>query len=332
MRSRRSFIMLLGGAAAAWPLAARAQQGERMRRIGVLDLGTESVPGTRAQWDAFRETLVKLGWTEGRNLRIDWRFAEGNPERLASSAAELVRLSPDLLVTASGAATQAVKKLTQTIPIIFATGGDATVNGLVKNIARPEGNVTGFSVRESSVAGKWLGLLKEAAPHVARAAVIFNPDTGVVVPSYIASIEATAPALSIEIVRTPVRNAIDIVRAIDKFAATPNGGLLTLPPPPSAGDLDVILRLEAQYQLPAVYAGDRPMAAAGGLITYGTDAVDRYRRAAGYVDLVLRGTKIADLPVQFPTKYDLVINIKTAKAIGLTIPESLLLRADELIE
>ena len=188
MIRRREFITLLGGAAAGWPLVARAQQGERMRRIGVLDVGTESVPGTRAGWDAFREALVKLGWTEGRNLWIESRSAEGNPERLASSAAELVRLSPDLLVTAGGAATQAVKKLTQTIPIIFAAGGDATANGLVKNIARPEGNVTGFSVRESSVAGKWLGLLKEAAPHDARAADIFNPYTGVVLPSYIASI------------------------------------------------------------------------------------------------------------------------------------------------
>jgi putative ABC transport system substrate-binding protein len=226
-----------------------------------------------------------------------------------------------------------MQKLTQTIPIIFAGGGDPTANGLVKNIARPESNVTGFPATEPSIAGKQLGLLKEAAPRVGRVAVIFNPDTGVAVfPGLIAAIEAAAPALSVEILRTPVRNAVDIVRAIDAFAAMPNGGLLILPPPPTAADLGVMVQLEAQYRLPAVYTGDRSMAGAGALISYGSDRVDVYRRAADYVDRILRGAKISELPVQFPTKYDLVINLKTAKAIGLAIPESLLLRADEVIE
>jgi putative ABC transport system substrate-binding protein len=331
MTTRRQFIAGLG-VVAGWPLAGRAQQGERVRRIGILDIGTESVLGSRAQWTAFREALDKLGWTEGRNMHTESRFAEGNLERVQSYAAELVGLSPDVLVTAGGAVTQAVHKLTQTIPIIFAAAGDPAATGLVKNVARPESNITGFSANEPSIAGKQLGLLKEAAPRLARAAVIFNPDAAQAGPSYIASIEAAAPALSVEIVRTPVRNAIEIVRAIDAFAATPNGGLLTLPPPPTTADLDVMLRLEAQYRLPAIYAGGRPVAAAGALIAYGADALDRYRRAAGYVDRVLRGARIADLPVQFPTKYDLVINVGTARAIGLTIPESLLLRADELIE
>jgi putative tryptophan/tyrosine transport system substrate-binding protein len=332
MMRRRAFMAGLG-AVAAWPLAARAQQGERVRRIGILDIESESVPGTRAQWAAFREALAKLGWTEGRNLQTEFRFAEFNLERIGSYAAELMGLSPDALVTLGAPATQALRKLTQTVPIIFVGGSDPTASGLVKNIARPEGNATGFPTAEPSIAGKWLGLLKEAAARVVRTAVIFHPDVLLIGPSYIASIEAAAPALSVEIVRAPVRNAVEIVRAIDAFAATPNGGLLVLPPPPSAANLEAILQLEAQYQLPAIYGGGRrTIAAAGALIAYGADTLDNYRRAAGYVDRVLRGAKIAELPVQFPTKYDLVINLKTAKAIGLTIPESLLLRADELIE
>jgi putative ABC transport system substrate-binding protein len=327
---RRDFITILGGTA-AWPVAARAQ-GEKVRRIGVLDVGSESGPGSQAQWIVFREELAKLGWTEGRNLESHFRFAGENLDRLQSDAMELVRLAPEVLVTSGGAATKAMQRQTQGIPIVFAAGGDPTATGLVKNIARPEGNTTGFSMTEPSIAGKWLGLLKEAAPHIVRVAVIYNPDIATAGPGYITSIEVAAPALSVETIRMPVRDAVEIVRAIDAFATKPDGGLLLLPPPLTRANLEATLRLEAQYRLPAIYAGGRGIAAAGGLIAYGTNTVNIYRRGATYVDRLLRGAKVADLPVQFPTKFDLVINVKTAKAIGLTIPEAFLLRADELIE
>jgi putative ABC transport system substrate-binding protein len=329
---RRDFITLLGGTAAAWPLAARAQQAERVRRIGVLDVGSESGPATQAQWIAFREELAKLGWTEGRNLESHFRFAGEDLDRLQSYAMELVRLAPEVAVTLGGAASRAMQRLTQGIPIVFAGGADPTANGLVKNIARPEGNTTGFSSLEPSIAGKWLGLLKEAAPHITRVAVIYNPDTTLAAPGYITSIELAAPALSVEIIRMPVRDAVDIVRTIDAFATKPYGGLLLLPPPLSRANLEATIRLEAQYRLPAIYGGGRGIAAAGGLMAYGANTVDIYRRCATYVDRLLRGAKVADLPVQFPTKYDLVVNLKTAKTIGLAIPEAFLLRADELIE
>jgi putative ABC transport system substrate-binding protein len=247
-------------------------------------------------------------------------------------AAELASLTPDVIVAVGGAATRAVQQQTQAVSIVF-TAGDAAANGLVRNIARPEGNMTGFSTAEPSIAGKWLGLLKEAVPRLARVAIIFNPEIATTGPSYIASIEAAAPALAVqEVIETPIHNAVDIVRAIDAFAATvQNGGLIFLPPPLAGAGLDASLRLAAQHRLPAIYP-DRGNVAAGGLISYDTDRVDMAWRVASYVDRLLRGTRVAELPVQFPTKYELVINVKTAKTIGLMIPESLLLRADELIE
>ena len=331
MSNRRKFIALLGGAAATWPPVAQAQRGERMRRIGWLIGRAESDPVSQASRAAFQEALVKLGWIEGRNLRIDLRFAADDPNHIRAYAMELVALAPDVIVTGAAVVTRAVQQQTQTIPIVFTGGGDPVAIGLVQNIAQPEGNSTGFSGPEPSIAGKYLGLLKEAAPGISRVAIVFNPEIAPSAPTYISLIEALAPALGIQAIKSPFRNAIDIVRAIDSFAAEPNGGLVILPPPNTTAIRDTIVPLAAQHGLPAMYPGQAD-AAAGGLLAYTTDNVDRHRHAAIYVDRLLRGAKVADLPVQFPTKFDLVINLKTAKAIGLTIPEALLLRADKLIE
>jgi putative ABC transport system substrate-binding protein len=328
---RRDVITLLGGAAAAWPRTVGAQQAGGMRRVGWLIGGAENDRWWQASVAALREVLAKLGWIEGRNLRIDLRFAADDPDRIRAFAAELVSLAPDVIVTSSGAAVSAVHQQTHTIPIVLTAGGDPVADGLVRNIARPEGNITGFSVREPSIAGKWLELLKEAAPHMTRVALLFNPALAPTNPSYISSIEAAAPALGVQTIKTPVRNAVEIVRAIDAFAAEPNGGLLVLPPAPTTAIRDTIFQLAAQHRLPAIYSS-LATAAAGGLLAYATDLVDQHRRAASYVDRLLRGAKVSELPVQFPSKFELVINLKTAKAIGLTIPEAFLLRADELIE
>jgi putative ABC transport system substrate-binding protein len=277
-----------------------------------------------------REALAKLGWIEGRNLHVELRFGAADPGRMRTGAAELVSLASEVIVTNQTAAARAAQQQTKTIPIVFTTAGDPVVTGLVQNIARPEGNITGFGATEPSIAGKWPGLLKEAVPHLARVAVIFNPESGLTAPAYIAAIESAAPALSVETVRTPVRDAVDVVRAIDAFAARPNGGLLVLTVT-GTEILPPIYRLALQHRMPAIYLG-RASTAVGGLMSYGTDTVDLARRAAAYVDRLLRGTKVSELPVQFPTKYELIVNLKTAKAIGLTIPEAFLLRADELIE
>jgi putative ABC transport system substrate-binding protein len=323
---RREFISLLG-AAAIWPLAARG----RIRRIGWLVGRAENDPVSRADRAAFQEALAKLGWTEGRNLRIDLRFAADDPDHIRAYAMELVGLAPDVIVTGAAFATRAVQQQTQTIPIVFIGGGDPAAIGLVQNIERPESNTTGFSGPEPSIAGKYLGLLKEVAPRVNRVAIVFNPEIAPTAPNYISLIEALAPALGIHAIKTPFRNAIDIVRAIDSFAAEPNGGLVILPPPNTTAGRETIVPLAAQHRLPEIYPGPGD-AAAGGLLAYTTDTVDRHRHAASYVDRLLRGAKVADLPVQFPTKFELVINLKTAKAIGLTIPEALLSRADKVIE
>jgi putative ABC transport system substrate-binding protein len=322
--------MILAGGAAAWPLAARGQQAERVRRIGWLIGRTENLE-PQAGRAAFQEALAKLGWIEGRNLRIDLRFAADDPYHIRAYAMELVGLAPDVIVTSAAVVTRAVQQQTQTIPIVFIGGGDPAAIGLVRNIAQPEGNTTGFSGPEPSIAGKYLGLLKEAAPGVSRVAILFNPEIAPTAPTYISLIEALAPALGIQAIKMPFRNPIDIVRAIDSFAAEPNGGLVILPPPNTAAIRETIVPLAAQHRLPAIYGGPAD-AAAGGLMAYTTDSVDRHRHAASYVDRLLRGAKVADLPVQFPTKFELVINLKTAKAIGLTIPEAFLLRADKLIE
>jgi putative ABC transport system substrate-binding protein len=328
--NRRKFITLLG-TAAAWPVAARAQQRERVRRIGWLIGRAENDPLSQASRAAFQEALAKLGWIEGRNLRIDLRFAADDPYRIRAYATELVRLAPDVIVTGAAVATRAVQQQTRTIPIVFVGGGDPAAIGLVRTIARPEGNITGFSGPEPSIAGKWLELLKEAAPRVSRIAIVFNPEIAPTAPNYISLIEASAPALGIQTIKAPFHNAIEIVRAIDSFATEPNGGLIILPPPDTTAIRETIVPLAAENRLPAIYPG-RSDAAAGGLLAYTTDQVDTSRRTATYVDRLLRGAKVADLPVQFPTKFELIINLKTAKALGLTVPITLLGRADEVIE
>jgi putative ABC transport system substrate-binding protein len=326
---RRQFIGLLGGATAALPPAVRAQQGERMRRIGVLSVGAENDPGWHPQRNALVEELGKLGWIEGRNLRIEPRFGAGDVGRMRADAAELVRSAPDVIVTSGNAVTQAAQQATQTIPIVM-VGNDSVVADTVRNIARPEGNITGFITTEPSLAGKWLELLKEAAPQVTRVAVLRNTETGVMTPHYIAAIEAGAPALSVETVVITVRDAFDIVRGVDMFAAAPNGGLIVLPIP-RVDFLAPIFRLTLQYRLPAIYQGLTAVAA-GGLMSYGADVPDLFRHAASYIDRLLRGARVNELPMEFPTKFRLLINLKAAKAIGLAIPEALLSRADEVIE
>jgi putative ABC transport system substrate-binding protein len=319
---RREFLTLLGGAAAAWPLAAGAQQGGLVKRVGVLAGSDDERMG------AFREGLQKLGWIEGRNLRIDLRFTGGDPDRIRTYAVELVTLAPDVIVTTSRATTTAVQDLTKTIPIIFTAGTDPTTQGTLQNIARPEGNTTGFTGTVDSMGGKWLELLKEAAPHITRVALVFNPQTGNV--GLFPSIEAAAPPLGVEAIKVPVRDPLETVRAIDAFAVEPNGGLLVVPALPT-NSYQMLHRLAAQHRLPSIHF-IRSRVAEGGLMSYATDTLDLYRRAAAYVSRLLRGSKVSELPVQFPTKFELVVNLKTAKAIGLTIPEAFLLRADEVIE
>jgi putative ABC transport system substrate-binding protein len=276
------------------------------------------------------EELAKFGWIEGRNLLIEFRSGADDVDRMRAQATELVRSTPNVIVTVANAATRAAQQATQTIPIVIAAGSDTVVTGMVHNLARPEGNTTGLTSTVASIVGKWLELLKEAAPHLTRVAVLYNPETGLMAPSYLAAIEASASALSVETVAFPVREALEIAHAIDTFATAPNGGLVVLPPP-RAAMLDAIFPLTLRHRLPAIYQGLTAVAA-GGLIAYGADASDLFRRAASFVDRLLRGAKVNELPVEFATKFRLIVNLKAAKAIGLTLPESLLSRADEVIE
>jgi len=329
---RRDLIAGLGSAA-AWPLAARAQQTDRVRRIGMAASGTENDQADQAAIAAFREGLAKLGWTEGRNLRIDLRFGGDDADRIRAYAAELVKLAPDVIVTGGGPATRAVQQRTRAIPIVFVSVGDPVDSGIVKSQARPEGNATGVTNHYVSIGGKWLELLKGAAPRIERVALIYNPQLASDKDRQgtFSAIEEAARALAVKAIKLPFRDALDIVHGIEAFAAEPNGGLIVMPPPPTAANRAVILRLAAQHRLPAIYQA-RSYVAEGGLMAYGSNRTDLYRRAPYFVDRILRGTKVSELPVEFPTKFELVINLKTAKAIGLIIPESFLLRADEVIE
>jgi putative ABC transport system substrate-binding protein len=319
---RREFIAALC-VAAACPLASSAQQDGRVRRVGILLRGDPTDGILQGDW------LAKLGWIEGRNVRFDRRFSADDPNRLRALADELVRLAPDVIVVVSGPATRLVLQRTRTIPIVFSNVGDPVAGGLLQDIARPEGNVTGITGVYQSMGGKWLQLLKEAAPRIARVALIFNSD--LVTEIYFASIDAAAEVLAVKAIRAPYRNAAELERTIDTFAAEPNGGLLMVPPPPSGSTRELINRLAVKYRLPTIYPG-KEFAAAGGMMGYGTNTVELLGIVASYVDRILRGAKINELPVQFPTKFDLVINLKTARAIGLTIPETFLVRADEVIE
>jgi len=326
---RREFISLLGGAA-AWPLAARAQQGERIRRIGVLSSLPESDTESVARRAVFEKALQALGWTVGRNLRIDYRWTNAEPALLRKFAAELSALAPDVILVSGNSAIAPMLQAARTIPIVFVQVIDPVGSGFIESMARPGGNVTGFTQFEYSLAGKWLDLLKEVAPEVTRVAVVRDPTRGPGIGQF-AVIQAMAPTHAVEL--TPI-NANDPSetqsRRIVAFAASPNGGLIVTPGG-SANVRDELISAAARSHLPAIYPY-RYFAADGGLLAYGPDTIEQFRRVAGYVDRILKGEKPADLPVQAPTKYELVINLKTAKTLGINVPDSLLARADEVIE
>jgi putative tryptophan/tyrosine transport system substrate-binding protein len=326
---RREFITLIGGVAAAWPLDVRAQPDEQVRRIGILWRGDVTEGPVRAQQGALREALTKLGWIEGRNVRFDVRYSADDPDRMRTHADELVGLGPDVIAASSNPVTQAVLQRTRTIPIVFINVADPVAGGLLKNIARPEGNATGITSTYQSMGGKWLELLKAAAPRTRRAALIFAAEN--VNDQFFGVINAAAEDMSMKAVRTPYRNAAELQDAIDAFAAEPNGALLMVPPPPSPANAELINRLAIKYRLPTIYSS-KYYVAQGGMMSFGAPVVESYRIAASYVDRILRGAKINELPVQFPTKLELAVNLKTAKAIGLTMPRTILGRTDELIE
>ena len=325
---RREFIAGLGGAA-AMPFAARAQQSERVRRIGVMASLSADDPVAQLRNAAFLQGLQQLGWTVGRNVRIDYRWA-GIGDAALKHAAELAVLTPDVILAGGSQATAPLLQTTRTIPIVFVHTPDPVGAGLVSSLARPGGNATGFTQFEYGIAGKWLELLKQIVPSATRAAVIRDPAITAGIGQW-AAIQAVAPAISMQVVPINVRDASEIERAVAEFARAPNGGLIVTGSGLAVVHLGRIVKLAAEHKLPAVYY-ERSFTAAGGLISYGADLVDQYRQAAAHVDRILKGEKPADLPVQTPTKYELVINLKTAKALGLTIPQSLLARADEVIE
>jgi putative tryptophan/tyrosine transport system substrate-binding protein len=326
---RREVITLIGGAA-AWPLVARAQQAERMRRIGVLTPFAADDAEAQARLTAFAQGLAQSGWTVGQNIRIDYRWGDGKPDTMRKYAAELVALAPDVILTSSSVALASLLEATRTVPIVFAGVGDPVGAGYVDSLARPGGNATGFLVFEYSIAAKWLELLKEIAPRVTRVAVLRDPAIAAG-PGLFGVIQAAAGSLGVEVRPVDVRSDSEIERAVTAFAQDSSGGLIVFGSPGATIHRDVIIALAAKHRLPAVYS-TRFFAASGGLISYGPHFLDQHRRAVGYVDRILRGEKPADLPVQAPTKYELVINLKTAKALGLEIPPSLLARADEVIE
>jgi putative ABC transport system substrate-binding protein len=326
---RRQFITLLGGAA-AWPLAARAQQGERMRRIGVLLTGDENDPVYKLRVSAFTQALRDLGWTDGRNVRMDLRWYGDDNNRIRALAQELVGLQPDIIVTSATSATAAVQRETRTIPIVFAALTDPVASGFVERLNQPGGNITGFATIEPSIVGKWLELLSEIAPGLKRAAIMFNPDT-VPISVYMPSFETAARSLKLVPITAPVHSDVEIERAIIDLGREPGGGLVVMPDGFTLVHRAPIISAAARNNVPAVYYLSDFVRDAG-LLSYGVDQVDNYRRAASYVDRILRGAKPGDLPVQLPTKFEMVVNRKTATALGLTIPPSIMLRADEVIE
>jgi putative ABC transport system substrate-binding protein len=327
---RREFITLLGGAATAWPLAAHSQQGERMRRIGILTAGIANDADEQARIAAFTEAMQQLGWADGRNMRIDYRWGAGIPERIHERAKELVALNPDVILTTGSAALAPLLQATRIVPIVFTQAPDPVGAGFVDSLARPGGNATGFLVFEFSLTGKWLEVLKEIAPGVTRAAVLRDPSLTVGIGQW-GAIQTAATSLGVELSPINVRDAIEIERAITTFAASGKGGLIVTASASAVRHRELIIALAARHKLPAVYYR-RYFVTSGGLISYGSDLIDQFRRAAAYVDRILNGDKPADLPVQAPTKHELVINLKTARALGLDVPPTLLARADEVIE
>ena len=326
---RREFITLIGGAVAAWPLAARAQQPERVRRIGVLSGWARDDKDNDVRLAAFRQRLQQLGWTDGDNVRIDLRFAAGNPENYRKYAAELVALAPDVIL-ASGGSLAPMLQATRTVPIVFTFAADPVGSGFVESLSRPGGNATGFLQFEYDLCAKWPELLKEIAPSVTRAAVLRDlaSPTGI---GQFAVIQSVARSVGVEVSPINLRDTGETERAVTAFARSSNGGLIVAASVLAAVQRNLIVELAARYRLPTVYF-ERLYVASGGLISYGPNFLDQFRRAAGYVDRILKGEKPADLPVQAPTKYELVINLKTAKALGLDVPQSVLARADEVIE
>ena len=329
---RREFITLLGGAVAAWPLGTRAQPPDQMRRIGVLMGYAESPPVGQAFVAAFQEELQKLGWTEGRNIRIDTRWATAlDAEARQRFAKELVALQPDLILSHSTPTTAALLQQTRTIPVVFATVSDPVGSGFVASFPRPGANVTGFTNIEPTMAGKWLELLKEIAPRVNRVAFLFNPATAPYAEYYLNPFKDAARSFVAEVIAAPVRDTSELESVVAAQARAPNGGLVVMTDTFTSVHRVEITSLAARYRLPAVYPY-RLYTKAGGLLSYGNDVFDNYRRAAGYVDRILKGEKPSELPVQAPVKFELVLNLKAAKALGLEIPPTLLARADEVIE
>jgi putative tryptophan/tyrosine transport system substrate-binding protein len=326
---RRDVITLLGGAAVTWPLSASAQQPERMRRIGILLPAASDDPIFQPRVGAFLQGLALLGWAIGRNVRIDTRWSAGDVERIRKGVADVVALAPDVILAHGALTVVPLLQATRTVPIVFPFAVDPVGAGIINSLARPGGNVTGFMTSEFSLSGKRLELLKQIAPSVTRVAVL--RDTTIAGTSEFAAIQAVAPSLRVEVNSVNLRDAGEIERAVTAFARSSNGGLIVTTTAAAGLNRDLIVTLAARHKLPAVYP-ERSFVAAGGLISYGPDVIDQYRRAAGYVDRILKGEKPADLPVQAPTKYETVLNLKTAKTLGLTIPPGLLATADDIIE
>jgi ABC-type uncharacterized transport system substrate-binding protein len=325
---RREFIAAVGGAA-AFAFAARADNADRVRRVSVLIFGAEDDPVTATRVDGLRKGLQERDWVEGRNLQIDFRFGGADAGRIRSCARELVKLAPDVIVTGAAPATRAVLAETQTIPVVFVEVTNEMGYGLSGKLARPEANSTGITNLYLAIGARWLELLREAAPHLARVALLFNPEFEP--RAYLAAIETAAGAYGVKTIRAPIRNDHDIEHSVAAVAAEPNGGLLVVPPAPAFSEVQLIFKLANQHRLPAIYP-TRGFAAEGGLMAYGAVSGDLFRQAAGYVDRILHGAKPAELQVGFPTRFDLVVNLKAARAIGLQIPPKLLARAAEVIE
>ena len=329
---RRDFITLIGGAAAGWPIAARGQQAEQMRRIGVL----MSVAADDPRWKALlaaglRDGLARLGWIEGSTIHIDYRFAGGNPDQFSVLAKELVALHPEVIFAQSTPVTAALQRETRAIAIVFVEVSDPIGSGFIASLAHPGGNVTGIIQYEPGIAGKWLAMLKEIAPNLARVALLANPK-GTAYEYFLRNATAAASSLGIEIISSPVDNVADIERSIGSLARQDNGGLLCPPETFITAHRNLVIALAAKYRLPAVYPWRQFVTDDGGLMSYGIDLVDVYQQSASYIDRILRGANPADLPVQSPTKYETALNLKTAKALGFSVPASLLVRADEVIE
>jgi putative ABC transport system substrate-binding protein len=329
--NRRDFIALLGGATAAWPLAARAQQAERMRRVGVLIQFNENDPEGKLRYSAFTQALAGLGWTDGRNVQIDPRWGGGGDiNRIQALAHELVGLQPDVIVATATAPTLALQRETRTIPIVFVAATDPVASGMVARLDRPSGNITGFANMEASLGGKWLELLSKIAPGLRRAAIMFNPDTAPT-SAYMPSLETAARSLKIELTAAPVHDDGEIETALIALGREPGAGLVVMPDVFMNVHRVPIILAASRNNVPAVYSLSA-FTREGGLLSYGPDRVDIWRRAASYVDRILRGEKPGDLPVQLSTKYEMILNLKTAKALGLNVPQSLLATADEVIE